>query len=1173
MKLTPIAKKLQEILIMHADGLTIKEITDHLSKNHTHVTEKQVDRSLTMYSDLFVKEHDVWRMESIVKQEQQSKRIDQIIESEPTDIRNQKSDLSFGSSDYELARENLLENLLRHLIGPSEKEEVLQERPNQHYLGGMLYPANAEIQLVEDNFELENDGEQTEQRKEDNAPEEELQVNRYYPSSIGLTCSIATDVTHLLVTCSFGVYHEIKEEKEKKKQYKRKQMDFYETINLMEGKGQFYLHQSECMWFVRNSESGRTLTVFLVNRNPSSIEVPIEDIMFQPEIRVESDGQITFPFVRRVLDTENFLDDEDVESFKLLYRNKAEFAVGHGCSVDWRFGEYNHERAALVKTALLPTYEVPAVQHLELPDLIGLDMNVLAYIEDQEKMKKVLTPLVTHYNEWIDKASQIKVSPHEDQQQKHMELCKAASDRIREGIDILSQDKQMFEAFKFANEVMLYQRSYSSWAAEYRSTKVRKGTPELKGKWRPFQLAFILLNIKSFYDPTCNERNWAELLWFPTGGGKTEAYLGLAAFVMALRRIRGVSKGVHAYAGTTVLMRYTLRLLTIQQFQRASSLICAADFLRSKNPVKWGDERFSIGLWVGGGTTPNTFTDAKESLIELQNNRKVYEGDPVQLHHCPWCGEDLTAHHYSADRDVFAIKCSNQSCYFHKNEIPAYTVDEAIYYKCPSILIGTVDKFARLPWNGGIASMFGHVDRYCQRHGFIRKGQDHQESHIATDGFSKSETIEIPSLLPPELIIQDELHLISGPLGSMVGLYETAIDFLCTNESIRPKVVASTATIRRSKEQMLGVFNREVRQFPPSGVDSGDSFFSYEVSREEKPGRKYVGLFFPGASGKTSLVRVYAALLQTVHEMKQEQNELVDPYWTLVGYFNSLRELGGTVRLIEDDIDDRIRYLSDKNTGRRYINNTEELTSRIPASDIPKILTKLEQPVNGKYPVDVLLATNMISVGVDIDRLGLMVVTGQPKGTSEYIQATSRVGRKYPGLVFTLYNWSRPRDISHYEQFISYHSKMYSFVEATSVTPFSYRARDKALSAVVIGILRQLDEGLFKNSYAKHFSSDNEYLQLLKSIIIDRCKEIEKIDFENIEEEVEEIITWWHNRTQEHPDSLDYAQYKFTKRDTPVLLRGINQNIKGARLIPDSMRDVEAEVSVYYLDIEEDTQP
>ena len=694
-------------------------------------------------------------------------------------------------------------------------------------------------------------------------------------------------------------------------------------------------------------------------------------------------------------------------------------------------------------------------------------------------------------------------------------------------------------------------------------------------------MAFILLNIKSILDPTCEERNWVDLLWFPTGGGKTEAYLGLASFVMALRRLRGVSEGIEGYAGTTILMQYTLRLLTIQQFQRATALICAAEYLRSKNPDKWGTESFSIGLWVGGGTTPNQLESGDESakaiLMDLKKGSKVYGANPIQLHNCPACGEELTVDCYSIEQEVLTIYCKNEKCFFHKNVIPAYTVDEAIYYMCPTILIGTVDKFARLPWNGKIATLFGKVDRYCERHGFIREGEKHAKTHQVTGEFSKSRTVEIHHLLPPELIIQDEFHLISGPLGSMVGLYETAIDFLSmtdiNGEKIFPKVVASTATIRRADKQVEGVFNREVRQFPPSGVNAENSFFSYEVPNDQNPGRKYMGLCFPGSSGKTSLVRIYASLLQKGY-LSREEGKNVNPYWTLAGYFNSLRELGGALRLVEDDIPDRIKYLVKEKEikTRRLIKRTEELTSRIDATDIPKILNKLELPFTNDESVDVLLSTNMISVGVDIDRLGVMVVTGQPKSTSEYIQATSRVGRKFPGLVVTLYNWSRPRDISHYEQFIPYHSKFYAHVEASSVTPFSYRSRDKGLKAVVIGLLRQLDARLYQNSSAKEFNMDNGYVDEIKQYIMARCNDIDEIDNENIEDEIDQIFRWWFTRVNEEPDNLSYQQYPFTPKETPVLFRNINQEIPQAALIPDSLRDVEAEVDVYYTFLEDEEE-
>ncbi|WP_209121163.1 DISARM system helicase DrmA [Alkalihalobacillus sp. BA299] len=1172
--MSPIGEKVKVILINNPLGLTIKEITNELRKSAPSIVENQVERTLYRYKNSFQKsEENIWRLTSIIEEEKKALKVSKILKNGIQHLEIEElSNYHIGRKDD--LRDNLIEEVRKDIIGPSEEQEILLERPNVYYLGAMLYPSNNEIQIL-DGHEMDREDDSRNLDDEQTA-EEETQINRFYPSSLGLTCNLSEICKSVKVNISFGIYNE--EKIEKKKGYKRTNVQkqlFIHTENKLDGT---FIDEYEVQlkWFIRETSQGRSFSIFLVNRYEVKTNTPVEEIVFQPVISLEGNEE-DYPFVRRDTPINSELDDDDIKSFKLLYRDRPEFAVGHGCAVEWE--NFNSEKAKKISTTFLPSYEIPAVQHLELKELTGLEMKVLAYVDDPKQMKVSLLPLVEKYESWIEELREIKIEKeYKDQREVHIENCKKAAKRIREGLEILTTNSDAFEAFKFANEIMLYQRSYSLWAQDFRKTGVRIEDPEttekLEGRWRPFQLAFVLLNIKSIVDPTCEERDWADLLWFPTGGGKTEAYLGLAAFVLALRRLRGKEKGIEGYAGTTILMRYTLRLLTIQQFQRAASLICAAEYLRSKNPVKWGTEEFSIGLWVGGGTTPNSLSEAKDTLKDLQSGKTIYEANPVQLHHCPRCGEALKPDNYSIENDVFQILCSNSNCYFSINRIPTYTVDEAIYYRCPSILIGTVDKFARLPWNGNIATLFGKVDRYCQRHGFIRTGEHHAMSHTPSELYGKSETKPIGQLLPPELIIQDELHLISGPLGSMVGLYETAIDYLSMYERegniIRPKVVASTATIRGASQQVQGVFNRDVCQFPPSGIDAGNSFFSREIPTDVKPGRKYVGLYLPGTSGKSSTVRLYSALLQSAYRNKEEE---IDPYWTLVGYFNSLRELGGTLRLVEDDIPDRIRYLAknkEEKFYRKYL-NTEELTSRIQATEIPKILTKLEQPNTNKRAVDVLLSTNMISVGVDIDRLGLMVVTGQPKGTSEYIQATSRVGRKYPGLVFTMYNWSRPRDISHFEQFTSYHSKIYTYVEATSVTPFSYRSRDKALPAIVIGMLRQLDETLFKNSFAKFFSDDNEYLDEIKSVIVQRCRNIEKIDHENIEKEIDKIVKDWIGRIEEHPEILEYSQHQYSKSDVPVLIKGINQEtINGAILVPDSLRDVEAEVNINYLDEEEE---
>jgi Helicase conserved C-terminal domain len=1175
MRLPPIAKKVQELLNGTPKGLLISELLEQIKAINPYIRVEELESNLARFKEIFTLQDDRWRLNSLIENEMRETEVNKQLHSKKHSIKKNK----FQKNDYEYyttLREGYIQTIDKELIGPKGGlDEIIEERPNVYYLGGMLYPSNVEVEDIQPQEQFSKNKEDTtesiqlsETQVEDDE-EVETNQNRFHQSSMGLTCNVSPNLKNVKVLFTYGKYEEIN--KDKKKTFKRSHHSVTKNLSLNVKKKSIYLEDGnlEIMWLVKKKDSKAFLSIFLVNRYSSEGDLKVDDIIFQPSIKVTSTIEGEQPFLKRTHQLINEIADEDMARSNLLYRNRAEFAVGHGCAVEW--GQYSSVSAGVIQTSFMPTYEIPAVEHLEIEDMEGLNMFVLAYITDGEELRDQLTPLVEQYRTWIEKQEQIYVPGHGKQKKKHINSCYEALDRIIAGIELVCKDSDSaFKAFKFANEMMLYQRLFSERAKHYRTTGEYKEDIKLSGRWRPFQLAFILLNIESIVDPSSEERELVDLLWFPTGGGKTEAYLGLASFVMALRRLNGVKHGIEGYAGTTVMMRYTLRLLTIQQFQRASALICAAEYLRSKDPSTWGNESFSIGLWVGGGTTPNQLEgegSAKEALDKLQDGKKVYGGNPIQLHNCPSCGTDLTPEAYNVENTVFSIQCLNEKCFFNKNDIPAYTVDEAIYYKCPTILIGTVDKFARLPWTGKIAPIFGKVDRYCERHGFIREGDSHATKHNSTQRFSKSQTVEISKLLPPELIIQDELHLISGPLGSMVGLYETAVDFLSSGEEngkkIKPKVVASTATIRRAGEQISGLFNRDFRQFPPSGIDAEDSFFSYEITDGSVPGRKYVGMYFPGSSGKTSLVRIYASLLQKGNELKL-QGENVDPYYTLAGYFNSLRELGGTLRLLEDDIPDRIKYLARQKGQRRIIKHKEELTSRIDATEIPSILNKLEQPADNPSVVDVLLATNMISVGVDIDRLGLMVVTGQPKGTSEYIQATSRVGRKFPGLVLTLYNWSRPRDISHYEQFISYHSKFYSYVEATSVTPFSYRARDKGLKAVVIGLLRQLDPRLFKNSNAKEFNSTNDYLKDIKEYIVKRCLEIDEIDSKYIEEEIDSIIDWWSMRVNEDPDNLSYQRFNFTKKDTPVLLKSINQSIKNASLTPDSLRDVEAEVEVYY---------
>jgi hypothetical protein len=519
-------------------------------------------------------------------------------------------------------------------------------------------------------------------------------------------------------------------------------------------------------------------------------------------------------------------------------------------------------------------------------------------------------------------------------------------------------------------------------------------------------------------------------------------------------------------------------------------LICCLEDQRRRIP-ELGKEPITIGLWLGAAATPNNLEDSRAALNKLRQGIDPEEGNPVQILGCPWCGAALDVNNYYISPGKqggfkrMVVSCRQDGCDF-KDGLPVHLVDEDVYNHRPTLVIATVDKFAGMPWRGEeTAALFNHKT-------------------------SKHETLP-----PPELIVQDELHLISGPLGTLTGLYETAIDMLCEEQGKRPKVIASTATIRRSKQQGRGLFNREMHQFPPAGLDARDSYFAVEAPREGKGTRLYIGLMAPGVSHTTLLVRTYAALLQNAAELPGS-DAARDPYWTLVGYFNSLRVLGGARMQVQDDVEDRMKLIASAPAQVRELPDDSkiELTSRAKSGAVRDYLKAMTVSLPDKKALSVILATNMISVGVDIDRLGLMAVMGQPQATSEYIQATSRVGRQFPGLVCILFNAARSRDRSHYESFVAYHSALYRQVEATSVTPFSARARDRALHAVLITLARQQVLSLRPNDKAEDVANFVDALNRVKDRITARVLEVtgRQKDADETAKHLDDIILKWRSR-------------------------------------------------------------
>lgn len=1136
------------------------------------------------------------------------------------------------------------------------------------------------------------------------------------------------------------------------------------------------------------------VSIYLVNE--TSLIDPLEesgkrrlktgDMIFQPQIRVVC-GENTelLPFDSFEPSSEKpepgSLEEED-ESLALIYREYQAYARGHLCAAVWKeieperlceidnplqwtdgeiieakFGKAQRQKFTLpdCRTEYVPCYPVQSPEiDWDSRQSISPEFRtaILAETWNSQALREALQPLVDGYQSWIEeKQAEINIldSKYHQVANRHLAICQQAKQRIQESINLIAEDEEVRLAFCFANKAIDLQASWRRREQEFR--------------WRPFQLAFILMNLPAIANPLHRDRSLCDLLAFATGGGKTEAYLGLAAFTMGLRRLRSPKDiyGDRTGHGVSVISRYTLRLLTIQQFRRALGLIVACEILRVENlgtshsvgwrprdcKLKdnniWGTTRFSGGLWVGGNVTPNALKDKfippNTSLlgaVSALEGKKGVEGEPAQILNCPCCGSILAipkdglkskkeghilhlvlkgefslsrlnseiipldemkalpifnsssnsvANNYTTLSITFAIKegdnlsaskidnwwqdkvkillpgiqlcpfrasrpgylkksyigkrgkenvegfeiyCPNPSCelnngqkwnekvplsFDHKCQgrlldppdnftwekpleafkkgtqssripISAFTVDDQIYSRIPSLLVATVDKFARLSFEPRAGAIFGNINYYHSRTGYYR------DSAGSDAPSPKTHIKQVHSLLPPDLILQDELHLIEGPLGSMVGLYETAVDTLCQRiyqgQTVSPKYIASTATVRQSQSQIQCLFDRSVFQFPPLSLSATDSFFARtphnihpldtDNKGQHKSGRLYVAICAPGKGVQTPIVRLYTSMLQRIWELKQQgfTDSDCDPFWTLVGYFNAIRELAGALTLYRQDIPERLRYIADtKEVSARDLEEAIELSSRRDSTELPGLLTSLSQEL--PEAKDIVLSTSMFGTGVDIDRLGLMIVNGQPKTTSSYIQATGRVGRRQGGMVITFFRASRPRDLDHYEFFTGYHRAIYRYVEPITVTPFAARARERGMGPVAVALLRQAREiqGI-PVSYQWAAKANANYMQTVRhsaselkiiNEVINKRSQIQVTTRRPPEDQVDREVRGGFDRWQtvaEQHDNLVYEEYAIEKDPAlPVVLGDEQHQERNLTVVyrnsPQSLREVE----------------
>lgn len=913
------------------------------------------------------------------------------------------------------ARQTVLERLRTDLIGPDAPDELLASRPSDVWLTGILWPSNTEIAPEEDERLAVADGEAGSD-SDDSARASGVSMRR--PSAAGLSFAVHSEADAapaIDILVSFGMYEPVREEGEPLRWRRRQVEKQLCAVALAHGTGWLDIDEPgisgiRINWRASPFPGGTLATVTLVNLarpEQAGREAAERITLFQTglEIVPASGTRLVARPSRRAE-----VDEED-RSAALLYRDAREFATGHTASAAWTsVGRDGVQAASSIRIAWVPDALTPPVSgdgHEVFEALAedGRDPLSAAWLADADDaaLEAALSRVCNAYGRWIalqaDRIGELS-DGMATTARRHIVVANGILARMREGVAFITHDTEALQAFRLANLAMTVQRQWSGEGAL---------------RWRPFQLGFLLLTLESTADGTHPDREVMDLLWFPTGGGKTEAYLGLIAFSAFHRRLS--RKSPDEGAGVAAIMRYTLRLLTTQQFIRASAMIFACEAIRrGRVPAPahgaLGDTPFSIGLWVGADATPNNRRDAFAARADPQ---KPSAG---QLVDCPACHRSLD-YVQAKTADPVTAFCRSPDCPLHGFILPVWAVDEDVYAERPTLLIGTVDKFAQIVRQKKTASLFG----------------------VGTGA-------------QPQLILQDELHLISGPLGTLAGLYEAALDLILSADGTRPKIIGSTATIRRASDQVLALFDRATCQFPPPGLDAADSGFAVIDRRPTAFGRLYAGVTTAGRSAKFTLQGAMASLLQTALAGLADGDR--DSYWTLVAYFNSLRELGGALVLTQDDVHSSLRQIA-KRRGEthRVPGLVEELTSRRTQQEIRDMLDRLEIPAFSDGALDVVLATNMLSVGVDIRRLGLMVVNGQPKTMAEYIQATSRVGRgRVPGLVVALLNNAKPRDRSHYETFASWHATLYRDVEATSVTPFASRARDRALHAVLVAVVR-----------------------------------------------------------------------------------------------------------------------
>ncbi|MEV4417259.1 helicase-related protein [Catellatospora sp. NPDC049609] len=1034
------------------------------------------------------------------------------------------------------AQQIALAHLRATYVGPDGGEdEVILNLPDRQYAVGMLFPSGSstrhddgtgrtpDVQADVVQGDVEEDGADVPLAED------------WRPSSIAI--SFVTDTPAVDCDFSGGTYQPVTGEGPPR--WRRRPFRF-EQIELARDRPPHQLDAAGVpieigsRWRPYGAAHLVTVHVRVLSKTSGDDRLDIARMLFQVALGVTPGlgGRI------REYDRSSTFDlDQESAQLRLRYRDRKVYAVGHGMAAGWKLADGECTRVFLDP---VPAFVVPAIETTgfaaDSPEARALRLDDLARVDESpDEIVAMLDRFVAVFAAWVTGQEDDAAGFGADAPvaRSITDRACAAVRRMRQGVDLLRDPEQRGLRTAFA-------LGMAAMRLQMRQTALRREPDPGEPQWRPFQLGFLLVSLASTVDGTHDDRELVDLIWFPTGGGKTEAYLGLAAIEIFRRRVdHGIAGG-----GTAVITRYTLRLLTAQQFQRAASLVCAMELLRRDDPRAKGMASFSIGLWVGNEVTPGTRREAKAALERLHKAARPEEANQFQVESCPWCGAALVPEARTQDHGRYGFRvaghdvvvhCTDEGCRFH-GELPVAVVDDVIYDEPPTILLATVDKFARLQFKPEAGNLLGLGTVFRQ----------------------------------PSLIIQDELHLLSGPLGTTVAVFDAVVQMLLSRQGTPPKIVASTATIRASDEQVRGLYGRDVALYPPAGLNGDRTFFSRPVANGE--GRLYVGLMPQSLSQASAVVAAAAPLIEMPQVLARDpaSGTTRDSYWTTVMYHNSLRELGRTGTLVVDDVNGRLEPRSDRlglPLRRVRADRVLELTSRRGPEDLPNDLRELNQSVDDAGDAtDVVLSSNMLSVGIDIPRLALMLMVGQPKTTAEYIQATSRVGRgRNNGIVTTLFRSNRARDRSHFETFRSYHETLYRSVEPTSVTPWSLASRERSLGGALVALLRHSFAALLDNDAAIRLDLDDTRLRggidQLVATLVSLVSRSEDAEAEETTDHVWRLLRDWDRRARLARQAGGALQYERRKSDDEALLKRIDQRGEGW-LVGDSMRSVDPNVAV-----------